>query len=82
MNEYRKGSCLMSISRSCPPGNSKPAVFPRNSSQRWTGIGRPITLSLPAVLNRGTMRYPDMESLFAAMDTSMAPPSPPPSAKW
>ena len=69
MNEYRKelmpNVCLTVL----PARKFKTGCL---SAQFITALDRDrasYNALLPAVLNRGTMRYPDMESLSAAMDT-------------
>ena len=81
MNEYRKRLMPNVYLTVLPARKFKTGCL---SAQFITALDRDrasYNALLPPVLNRGTMRYPDMESLLAAMDLSMAPPSPPPSAK-
>ena len=69
MNEYRK-EIMRNVYLTVLPARK----FKTNclSAQFVTALSRETAsynALLPSVLNRGTMRYPDMESLSAAMDT-------------
>lgn len=69
MNEYRKRLMPNVYLTVLPARKFKTGCL---SAQFITALDRDrasYNALLPAVLNRGTMRYPDMESLFAAMDT-------------
>ena len=69
MNEYRKRLMPNVYLTVLPARKFKTGCL---SAQFITALDRDrasYNALLPAVLNRGTMRYPDMESLSAAMDT-------------
>ena len=69
MNEYRKRLMPNVYLKVLPARKFKTGCL---SAQFITALDRDrasYNALLPAVLNRGTMRYPDMESLSAAMDT-------------
>ena len=69
MNEYRKEIMRNVYLTVLPARKFKTGCL---SAQFVTALGRETAsynALLPAVLSRGTMRYPDMESLSAAMDT-------------
>lgn len=69
MNEYRKEIMRQVYLTVLPARKFKTGCL---SAQFVTALDRDTAsynALLPAVLNRGTMRYPDMEALSAAMDT-------------
>ena len=69
MNEYRKEIMRNVYLTVLPARKFKTSCL---SAQFVTALSRETAsynALLPSVLNRGTMRYPDMESLSAAMDT-------------
>ena len=69
MNEYRKEIMRNVYLTDLPARKFKTSCL---SAQFVTALSRgtaSYNALLPSVLNRGTMRYPDMESLSAAMDT-------------
>ena len=69
MNEYRKEIMRNVYLTVLPARKFKTGCL---SAQFVTALGRETAsynALLPAVLSRGTMRYPNMESLSAAMDT-------------
>ena len=69
MNEYRKRLMPNVYLTVLPARKFKTGCL---SAQFITALDRDrasYNALLPAVLNRGTMRYPDMESLSAAMDS-------------